>query len=283
MDGSPLNRLPAELRNIIYKCVLCGSRNVKLEMVPAPKHGYMLRLNSGRKRDDPHMELTRVCKMIPSETIGLFFSQNTFVIFTSASTPLSHSMPSLVQDWLERIGEQAYRIKEIKIYIPRTKLGHLLRYAATSPDGWHSAQWYSRTLVDWFNLVVSNGIPLLICWFIEEIGRIRCPAHDRDSRHIIDVFVDTTYDGNWRALAGVIHAQIDEACNILSGECEEEWEKEWEEEFSPSIRDSLRRLDQKDAHAKAATLLAKLETVHAEGRGNYYWEPHQLRCTPPRG
>lgn len=280
MDESPLGRLPAELRNAIYKNVLFIPWGVQLTVVDAPKHGHTLRRCNAS--GNLHMELTRVCKKIRAETMGLFFSQNTFSIdHAMCEDDMRSWVPSAAQAWLDHIGEQAYRIKEITICLPDIDVGYALTHQQphAASQRWLSAYWYGCAIVDWTNLVVSNGIPLRLHWNMDEIERASDRAQLPYSDYIIFATIDTRFDGDWHAFMCTFHAQIDESCKVLSAYFAEDWEQH----VSSSDRDNFQRLAQDRAHARASSLVAILEAVHAQGRGNYYWEPHRLRCTPRRG
>jgi hypothetical protein len=81
MDASPLSRLPAEIRNIIYKLALQSSSTLKL--------AYSCIRDSAFRAELPLLDfdnrrnitaLTRTCRAIRAESTQLFYSINTFQI-----------------------------------------------------------------------------------------------------------------------------------------------------------------------------------------------------------
>ncbi|KAK4554392.1 hypothetical protein LTR86_008600 [Recurvomyces mirabilis] len=73
MDGSPLGRLPPELRNYIYELVL---------QVSKPIHVRCTDLNNTRGFG-ASIAFTTTCRAIRSESLGIFYAVNTFTLHTT--------------------------------------------------------------------------------------------------------------------------------------------------------------------------------------------------------
>ncbi|KAK5700369.1 hypothetical protein LTR17_022977 [Elasticomyces elasticus] len=99
MDASPLRKLPAELKNVIYELVLvadAGSSGSRELVIFASKDGkkpdYRSRHDDARittraehkQRARNAMSLTTTCKEIRAETLQMFYHLNTFVLAWAA-------------------------------------------------------------------------------------------------------------------------------------------------------------------------------------------------------
>ncbi|KAK4546294.1 hypothetical protein LTR36_001971 [Oleoguttula mirabilis] len=69
MDNSPLARLPAELRNYIYKVAVKSDRPVKIRL--DSKNKQLKMVTYGRV-----LALTETCRRLRDESLGLFYASN---------------------------------------------------------------------------------------------------------------------------------------------------------------------------------------------------------------
>lgn len=97
MEMSPISRLSPELRNQIYTYVLTGP------WYPASRREIYL---SDRPNDLCH-PLTRTCRTLRSETLGMYFALNSFVIRVGEPRPhYIYRTDTQAAAWLEAIGPE---------------------------------------------------------------------------------------------------------------------------------------------------------------------------------
>jgi hypothetical protein len=132
MDASPLSRLPAEIRNIIYELVLEDPEETVLGPADSQKPGRKLKLALAQRRAlDSTANLTRTCKAVRKETVELFYAIKYFCIVLPFSDALR--LRTLLNDFFDTIGPRnAAALRSLAIDINSVPTSHFHGTMTTS-------------------------------------------------------------------------------------------------------------------------------------------------------
>ena len=125
MDGSPLVKLPPEIRNNIYELVLKQTQLVVLEATS--KNGVFAdwRLAEDSPMESEMLALTKTCHHVHDESKQLFFAINTFELRLGHSTRQSYDYS--FEDFCMQIGEvNASALRSVVIDVERFASRHVL-------------------------------------------------------------------------------------------------------------------------------------------------------------
>lgn len=173
MDASPLNKLPAELRNNIYELALHNPGGIDIDVMFANK---IITAQASQQL----LALTETCKQIRQESLPLFYATNTFSFATSdldiATNPLrvGHCFAS-VKKWFHGLGEQKAVVNEVEVY-----LGGWYPYADNSYN--HE---FVKMIMDYQGIFASHSVKLTIrimpfCNEKWDFLNVKIPMHDLD-------------------------------------------------------------------------------------------------------
>ncbi|KAF2765370.1 hypothetical protein EJ03DRAFT_354950 [Teratosphaeria nubilosa] len=99
MDASPLQKLPAELRNDIYELVLTQNRPINLS-VGKKKDECLAKLDYNNRRISPNfLAITTTCRTIRADTRQMFYFVNDFVVGRQGmdKIPADAAMPNKIR------------------------------------------------------------------------------------------------------------------------------------------------------------------------------------------
>lgn len=115
---SPLFKLPAELRNTVYRLVLTGEGPLTV------------------KKDEIGnlMALLRTCKQTREEASSIFYSENRFIF------PLDGRSIDAGLEWLKGLGRNAAMIRALVVNIPESDLGvRVIEQTFGSAERWEKS------------------------------------------------------------------------------------------------------------------------------------------------
>lgn len=122
MDSSPLNRLPAELRNEIYELALTEPYGIVLDVNNHPaaaKYVYPKTIDTKTilRCPRPAISLLSTCKQIRDEARSIYFSVNKLVLFFCyrTATDRAYEWITHLTKWMEAVGPaQAAQLRRVE-------------------------------------------------------------------------------------------------------------------------------------------------------------------------
>ena len=116
MDSSPLARLPAELRELIYQYALYQRAYIRIGISSGTPHLYNF--------EDPlDLSLTKTCRQLRAESLPALYAMNTFLLYTDhVQTAMNgYGLRNMWQQglrvWLDCIGPAQTNLRNVEIEI----------------------------------------------------------------------------------------------------------------------------------------------------------------------